>query len=209
MAPIDRSFRVVFDWIDGAPGGKTGTFVWAQSGGARRWDFAPEGAAGARIGWFSVESGFGASGASTTTNDCLWERADADNVRLGCDAIRPNHPGADAFTRAFTGLRLAGRYPDRMIAGRTAACYAFRDTPDSYGEICVDASDGTPLAFVGTGVGRNKARHVFEARSVTPQQGSVALALNLAPGTLLGPARRPIAVLALPAEFTAPIDRGQ
>ena len=204
LIPPTASFRVVFAWTEGAPGGKQGAFVWAQAGGVRRWDFSPEGAEKARIGWSSVESDFNDVGNPATTVDCLWEHTDGPNVRVGCDAVRPNHPGADALTRMFTGLRLAGRYSDRTIAGRNAACYAFHDGQDTFGEICIDARDAQPLAFSATGVGRNKAFHVFEATSVSAAPTVITSPTGIPNGTVLSPVTRNALNLALPPEFILP-----
>jgi hypothetical protein len=204
LVPPSATFRVVFAWKDGAPGGGDGAFVWEQAGGQRRWDFSPEGAAKARIGWLSVEGAFNDVGTPASTLDCLWEHADGQNVRVGCDAVRPNHPGADALTRAFSALRVTGRYDDRTIAGRQAKCYAFPDSQDSSGAICIDATDGTPLAFEATGTGRNKAFHAFEATSVGPGPQSIPQPANVPAGTVLSPVTRNAAVLSLPPEFVLP-----
>jgi hypothetical protein len=204
LVPASASFRVEFAWTEGAPGGKTGDFVWTQAAGARRWDFSPEGAAKARIGWFSIESNFSGAGAPASTLDCLWEHSDGANVRVGCDAVRPNHPGADALTRTLSGLRLAGRYADRTIAGHNASCYAFRDSQHTFGEICIDDTTKAPLAFSATGAGRNKAFHVFEATAVTDAPASVPSPAGIASGTSLSPVTRPASALALPPEFVLP-----
>lgn len=204
LVPPGASFRVVFTWSAGAPGGGPGTFVWTQAGGERRWDFSPEGSAKARIGWLSVEGKFDAAGTPDALLDCLWEHADGPNVRVGCDSVRPNHPGADALTRVFSALRVSGRYDDQTIAGRRAACYAFPDTQDTSGQICIDAGDGTPLAFTATGAGRNKAFHVFEAVEVDPAPPAVTPPSDVQLGTMLSPVTRNVAGLALPPEFVLP-----
>jgi hypothetical protein len=199
VAPNDEAFRVMFAWR-GAPGGKMGTFVWSQAGGARRWDFAPEGGDAARIGWFSVEKDFSVIGAAASDFDCLWERTDPGQVRVGCDAVPPNRPGADALTRASMVLRISGRLPDRTIAGRTAACYAFQETRDDLGALCVEEGTGVPLYFAATGTGRNKSLHEFEATAVLPADASVVTP-DLALGTILNPARRHASDLLLPSEI--------
>jgi hypothetical protein len=201
IAGPDTAFRVEFAWTEGAPGGKTGAFIWAQAGGVRRWDLVPEGADAAAIGWFSVESGFSAVGTPASTVDCLWEHTDGPNVRVGCDAVRPGHPGADALTRAYTSLRLSGRVRDRTIAGRTAACYVFKDGKDTDGLVCVDAADRTPLLFAATGFGRNEAFHTFEATAVMAPPIAVPTPANAPTGTVLKPVARDAANLALPPEF--------
>jgi hypothetical protein len=203
LVPASASFRVVFAWTHGAPGGGTGAFVWDQAGGERRWDFSPEGAAKARIGWLSVEGDFDATGNPASSLDCLWEHTSGPNVRVGCDSVRPTRPGADALTRAFAALRVTGRYDDQVVAGRMARCYAFQDTGTTTGQICLDAQNGEPLAFAATGSGRNKAFHVFEATDVG-EAASVVSPTDVPLGTVLSPVTRDASVLTLPPEFVVP-----
>lgn len=143
LAPSAVSFAVTFEWQSSQPPHTGSVMVWRQGSGVRRWDWVAFESGEPTQGEFSIEGRPpGRDAVPYDDMHCDWWVPDTGNASVSC--IEGSGGGRLGLLSVPLIYLARDRLPDRSIADRTAACYAFDVRHYSATEVCLDPS-GIPL----------------------------------------------------------------